>query len=240
MRIIPVIDLKGGLVVRGVGGRREEYRPVVSRLTDSAEPLAVGRALLETFRPRELYLADLDALAGAEPARDAYAALRSLGVALWVDAGLRDAADAEALAAAGIEGVVVGLETIQGPEALRRVVRAVGSERVVFSLDMKAGLLLGDFTVWGVSGPADAMGIAKQVAELGVSRLIVLDLARVGGGEGTGTEELCRHLAATHPGVELIAGGGVAGGEDLRRLEACGVAGALVASALHDGRIRPG
>src|SRR5438270_567379 len=44
MRVIPVLDLKGGQVVRGIGGRRAEYRPIISVLTDSAKPLDVARA----------------------------------------------------------------------------------------------------------------------------------------------------------------------------------------------------
>ena len=67
--------------------------------------------------------------------------------------------------------------------------------------------------------------------------MIVLDLARVGVGSGTGTEELCRQLAATYRDVEVIAGGGVRDAADLRRLKEWGVRAALVASALHDGRL---
>ena len=42
MQIIPVLDLLGGQVVRGVGGRREAYRPVRSVLTTSSEPRQVA------------------------------------------------------------------------------------------------------------------------------------------------------------------------------------------------------
>ncbi|HKB34931.1 MAG TPA: HisA/HisF-related TIM barrel protein, partial [Gemmataceae bacterium] len=59
----------------------------------------------------------------------------------------------------------------------------------------------------------------------------------VGAGSGTGTEELCRWLAEAYPGVEVAAGGGVHGPDDLRRLRTCGVRAVLVASALHDGRL---
>src|SRR3954451_24567824 len=45
MQIIPVLDIQGGIVVRAIGGRRSEYRPLVSRLTDSTEPLAVAHAM---------------------------------------------------------------------------------------------------------------------------------------------------------------------------------------------------
>ena len=68
MRILPVIDLKGGLVVRGVAGRRQEYRPVVSRLTPSSRPIDVAGAFRDHLGLDHLYLADLDAIAGAAPA----------------------------------------------------------------------------------------------------------------------------------------------------------------------------
>ncbi|HEV7223801.1 MAG TPA: hypothetical protein VGN42_13930, partial [Pirellulales bacterium] len=60
MQMIPVIDLMGGLVVRGVGGRRHEYRPIESRLCAGANPAAIARALREQFAIDEIYLAELD------------------------------------------------------------------------------------------------------------------------------------------------------------------------------------
>src|SRR5438128_4087097 len=101
MRVIPVLDLLGGQVVRGVAGRRHEYRPVVSRLTPSAQPLDVARAFRAAFGLTELYLADLDAIAGAAPALPTYVTLQSAGFRLLVDAGVRAAADAGPLAEAG-------------------------------------------------------------------------------------------------------------------------------------------
>jgi phosphoribosylformimino-5-aminoimidazole carboxamide ribotide isomerase len=46
-------------------------------------------------------------------------------------------------------------------------------------------------------------------------------------------------LKQTYPNLQLTAGGGVRGMEDVRRLHALGVDRVLVASALHDGRITP-
>src|SRR5258708_2730767 len=135
MRLIPVLDLKNEQVVRGVGGRRDEYRPIVSCLTPSSRPIDVARALVENFRPNELYVADLDAIAGAAPDWDSLAELRGLGVDLWVDAGIRDPLAALQLAKAGIAGVVLGLESINGPEVLAETLRRLGPERTIFSLD---------------------------------------------------------------------------------------------------------
>jgi phosphoribosylformimino-5-aminoimidazole carboxamide ribotide isomerase len=235
MRILPVLDVLGGRVVRGVGGRRHEYRPVVSRLTASCEPVDVAEAFRSHFALTELYLADLDAIGGAPPALPLYATLRSRGFRLWVDAGLSTARAAEPLAALGVEGIVAGLETVAGPSVLVELGQDL-AERVVFSLDLKGGMPLGDVSGWGTR---DAVAIAARAVAAGVRRVIVLDLARVGEGAGTGTEELCRGLAESHPEVEVFAGGGVRDLADLRRLRRCGVAGVLVASALHDGRLGP-
>jgi phosphoribosylformimino-5-aminoimidazole carboxamide ribotide isomerase len=180
-----------------------------------------------------LYLADLDAIEGGEPCLGTYAALRDEGFRLWVDAGVRTEERAGLLAGAGVTGIVAGLETVAGPAALAEVVAEFG-ERVIFSLDLRGGVALGDRSAW--KNP-DAWLIAGQAVDLGVRRLLVLDLARVGEATGTGTEELCARLAAAYPDVEVSAGGGVRGVEDLRRLKGCGVRAALVASALHDGRL---
>jgi phosphoribosylformimino-5-aminoimidazole carboxamide ribotide isomerase len=132
-----------------------------------------------------------------------------------------------------VAGIVVGLETVASPEELEHICSELG-ERIIFSLDMKANVPLGDSSRWG----GDSLHCAERAVAAGVRRMIVLDLARVGEGGGPGTEELCRAISANHPTVELIAGGGVRGIDDLRRLKACGVRAALVASALHDGRLR--
>ena len=65
------------------------------------------------------------------------------------------------------------------------------------------------------------------------------DVARLSSKDrgGVGTLALCRHLRAAHPGCELIAGGGVRGPADLELMAGAGCDAALVASALHDGRL---
>jgi phosphoribosylformimino-5-aminoimidazole carboxamide ribotide isomerase len=237
LRLIPVIDLKDGVAVHGIGGRRSLYQPAVSRLTSSSRPNDVARALVQCYRPRELYLADLDAIAGIVPAWSVYAELLGIGVELWVDAGVHDMERVRELARAGIAGIVFGLESIPGPALLHDAIAAFGPEQVIFSLDLKNGRPLGNTCAW--SAPDDEMGIALQAIEQGIRRIVVLDLARVGEGKGPGTLELCRQIAERRPQVEIIAGGGVRGPDDLLEMEAAGVAGALVASALHDGRIPP-
>ena len=235
MQILPVLDIQQGTVVRGIGGRRHEYRPIVSKWTPSSEPVAIAEALREAFGFRSFYLADLDAIGGKSPNWDLFAQLQERGFLLSVDSGVRGETDGLRLLEAGVD-CVAGLETIEGPTALRALLVLSGRSRLIFSLDLKDGQPLGTLAGWRA---ADAWSIAEEAIEAGVRRLIVLDLARVGGGGGVGTEDLCREIKHVHPEIELIAGGGIRGVEDLRRLEPCGVDRALVASALHDGRLEP-
>ncbi len=239
MRIIPVIDLKAGKVVRGVGGRRDEYQPILSRLTNSHEPLAVARTFVERFAPQELYIADLDAIERATPALEAISRIQALGAPLWVDGGVRGAADAQRLVGSGVDRVVCGLETLTGPDDLDEIVAAIGRDRVIFSLDLRAGLLLGNVDRWQAADAADVQSVIELVVRTGIKRVIVLDLARVGMNDGAGTEEICRTMLARHAGVEFFIGGGVRDVRDLMGFETLGIKGALVASALHDGTISP-
>src|SRR5262245_14452952 len=232
MRIIPVIDVMSGITVRAVAGRRAEYRPLVSRLTPSNNPRDVAVAFRRHFRLTGLYLADLDAIAGAEPAWALFADQRDRGFRLWVDAGVRTAAEAVRFATAGIEVVVVGLETLFGPDELRGAFAALGPERIAFSLDMMGGRVLGNTALGDTPETVADMAIA-----CGVRRMILLDLARVGVAGGTETEVLLARLAGQYPHVEFVAGGGIRGHEDLKALEAAGAAALLVASALHDGHL---
>ena len=62
MKIVPVLDLKGGIVVHARGGQRAKYAPLRSPLVEGCEPVPVARALCGVCRTSDLYVADLDAL----------------------------------------------------------------------------------------------------------------------------------------------------------------------------------
>lgn len=237
MKIIPVIDLKDGEVVRGIGGRRAEYRRVQSILTSEATPGGIARAFAERLGAQEVYVADLDAIAGGEPDWRAYEAIGRCGMRLWVDAGIGDERRAAQLAGfrqAELKVIVVGLETITNASELPAMLNTLGKDRAAFSLDLKHGRPLTLIDAWRGLAPE---AITQHVLGLGFSRLIVLDLAHVGEQQGVGGVELCQRLHQQFPQVELISGGGVRSLTDLQALASAGCRKALVASALHDGRI---
>ena len=234
VRIVAVMDLEGGRVVHAVRGERERYRPLRSRLVAGAEPVAVASAFRERLGLDELYVADLDAIAGRPAHRDAVAALAA-GSRVLLDAGASDPAAVRDLVALGVDRVVVGSETLPGPAALKRLRAALPDAPLVVSLDLRAGRVLSPDPVLAGLGAAEALA---RLADAAPTEAIVLDLARVGSGEGPDVA-LIAALHERFDDLPLIAGGGVRHAGDLRALAAAGAAGALVATALHDGAIGP-
>jgi phosphoribosylformimino-5-aminoimidazole carboxamide ribotide isomerase len=237
MKVIPVIDLLGGQVVRGVGGRREEYRPIVSRIAADAHPATVARALVEQFGFDTVYVADLDAIMHQRPDPAAWREIANHGLRLWLDAGIGDRTFArrviESLRSVVADFVlIVGLESLLSLEELLAITKQW--DFPVMSLDLRAGAPLTRISNWKDATP---LGIAGELETYGVRELIVLDLADVGQNSGTSTLELCRQLRQRSGRQRLIAGGGVRGLDDLAALADAGCDAALVASALHDGRL---
>lgn len=226
-----MIDLQGGVVVRGVGGLRHQYRPIESRLCDGAEPGEIAAALKAEFGFDDIYVADLDAIQRRPPQYDAWRQIAAAGLRLHLDAGLATLHDcrqaAERLGRPHVASLVVGLETLQSWEELREVAVEFG-EAVTFSLDLRHGRPLK--IVGGTLHPAE---IAEKALDCGVGRIVLLDLAQVGQGRGTGTEGLCRDLSAQFPATEWITGGGIGTLEEIAGQLAIGARRILVCSALH-------
>jgi phosphoribosylformimino-5-aminoimidazole carboxamide ribotide isomerase len=230
MDVIPVLDLKGGLVVQGVGGARERYRAVRSGLVDGAQPLAVAEALLSLTGSPALYIADLDAILGTGGHDAVVGAMHAtLGAGLWVDAGVSDAVGARRLAAAGADRVIVGTETLADLDALRGVREALAPARPLVSIDVGPEGVLSRCSDLAGLAAGDALDL---LAGEGTLDVILLPLTRVGTGAGPDVETL-RAARAAHPGTYLVAGGGVRDRADLEALAAAGADAVLVATALH-------
>jgi phosphoribosylformimino-5-aminoimidazole carboxamide ribotide isomerase len=235
LRVIPVLDLRAGRAVLARGGQRDTYAPVRSRLVAGGaegDPLVLARAYRDILDCDEWYVADLDALAGGPVQWALLGALAGLHGRLLVDAAVATPERARDLVAGGAGRVVVGLETLPSLEVLAAVARAISPERVAFSLDLRDGAPLAEAPLSGT--PLELAGAAVAA---GAGAIIVLDLARVGSGVGVDST-LMEELRRAHPHVELLAGGGIATARELERLADAGLDGALVATALHDGRIR--
>jgi phosphoribosylformimino-5-aminoimidazole carboxamide ribotide isomerase len=242
--MIPVLDVMGGQVVRAIGGRRSEYRPIQSRLTQSTHPADIAEAMLRAAQATEMYIADLDAITGRGAiSKPVVELIHTLTCRVWVDVGIGEGADGSDLPTLPRICPVVGFETARTWEVLLETRQRKGLGPVALSIDMRAGELIGNWRGWDLSGPRDVAGLARCATRQGVGTLIVLDLTRVGTGDGCGTEPLLQSLRDEFPDVELIAGGGVRTWDHVDRLADAGADAVLIASALHDRTVmvpRPG
>ena len=242
MDIVPVLDLSRGLAVWAQGGDRARYEPVASALVP--EEVGDAVALMQAFRRRlgatSSYVADLDAIQGGAVQRTLIRELAQLETgfagAIMVDAGAHTPESTFEVLSCGASQVVVGLETLRGFSDLARIVRVVGADRVVFSVDLRAGSPILHSGMDDAAGQPDAVSLTAQAVEVGVSTLLLLDLARVGTGCGADLG-LLEELRLRFPGIRLLAGGGVLARRDLERMRDAGCDGALVASAIHAGTI---
>ncbi len=235
MFLIPVLDLRAGSAVRAVGGRRKYYRPLEPR----SKPCALAQWYRDYWGLRHLYVADLDAIEEGKRHWSLYGRLHRCMPRLWLDLGLRNAEELNQAAGrfAAFDPpprLLLALETFNSPEELRNVGHCWPRQHLVFSLELRAGRPLG-----GSAWPSEPAAIVAQVRQAGIDRLILLDLADVGRGEGVSTLPLFHRLRRRWPELRAVLGGGVASAGELHRLEQAGASAALVASILHQKVITP-
>lgn len=221
MILLPVLDLLNGKVVHARGGRRNDYLP----LAVDSSPLSVLARLLQLYRFQHLYIADLDAIMehGNNSSIIATIAQRYPALQLWVDGGIADSKAVERLLEIGARRPVIGTETLPDLKSWRALQNSPWADRLVLSLDYREGKFLGP------------LGLEQQL-ELWPTTLIVMSLDHIGGKGGPDWTLLARlRQKCLQKGEELLAAGGIRNLEDLNRLAAEGINGALLATALYDG-----
>jgi phosphoribosylformimino-5-aminoimidazole carboxamide ribotide isomerase len=225
MHLVPVIDLKGGVAVHARGGRRESYAPVRSALCASADPVDVLAAYGGLHGFSDVYIADLDAIGGAPPDDTTLARIKRAhpGVSLWVDNGRAEAGPCRDWLRRGLGALVLGSESQAGAGTLEGLLQTGFGDDMVLSLDFRGDDFLGPKAL-------------LDRTDLWPRRVIVMTLHKVGSGAGPALDRLTE-VRRRAPEARVYAAGGVRGVDDLLELHRHGVSGALIATALHDGRL---
>jgi phosphoribosylformimino-5-aminoimidazole carboxamide ribotide isomerase len=229
MEVIPAIDLKSGHCVRLYQG---DYQ---KETVYSDDPLSVALAWQEQGAPR-LHLVDLDGAALGRPTNlEAITAIiKRLDIPVQVGGGIRDMETAEILLLAGVGRVVIGTAAIEEPSLVEGFCRKHGSERVVVAVDARNGQVA--IKGWREDTQVSALELARQMAGLGVCRLLYTDISR--DGTLTGPNLDANALLVQKTGLAVLASGGIASLEHIRRLAATGVEGAIIGRALYTGDIK--
>ena len=222
MEVIPVIDLKDGAVVHARMGIRSAYTPIETSLSPTSRPTDVARGLLSIFPFKKFYVADLNAI---ENKGNNHEALQRLSLefpelVFWVDAGISNVHHAERWLEAVLGHLVLGSETQRDSELIRYLCR---NNRTILSLDFRGDEFL---------GPPSLL----NEADIWPTNVIVMTLARVGSASGPDMNWLTTIKSRTGK-RQVYAAGGVRDANDLASLAAAGIAGALVATSLHNGKL---
>lgn len=227
MELIPAIDLKDGRCVRLFQG------DFAQSTVYSDDPVATARRWIDQGATR-LHVVDLDGARNGRPTNtDAVLAIvQAAGVPVQLGGGLRREEDVSAALALGVERVILGTAAVEQADLVARLLARFG-DRLIVGVDARDGKVA--TAGWTETADLLAVDLVRHMADLGVRRVIYTDISR----DGTLTEPNFEALAELiwPDGPAVVASGGIATIEHLRRLAATGAESAIVGKALYDGKI---
>lgn len=217
MQIIPVIDLKDGLVVHAIRGDRANYQPIhhVSQLTASSDLEEVINGFLQLHPFKVFYIADLNAILNCGNHKSLIHQLAESRPDLhfWMDNGSQ-------LSEPGNEPI--NIKTVIGTESQHLPPQQINQD-FILSLDYQDQQTSG-LKAW------------FEDSQYWPNTVIAMTLNKVGSNSGPDWETL-NHLRNTHPDKQIVAAGGVRNSQDLIKLRSLGIHAVLLATALHNGAI---
>ncbi len=227
-RIVFVLDIYNRTVVHAQGGNRQNYQPIhkSSVLCNTSKPIEV----IDAINPKEVYIADLNILQGIGEHDTNFNDIRAVlqKVKTMLDPGissLSDIGDTLSLASS----VILGTETASLDTISRAASEFPG--RVNVSIDIKNGRIL----TRDPNMPNDPIEVIGMLNNMDIRDIIILDMDRVGTSSGVDAQFLSTIAASSNH--DVLLGGGVKDMSDIESLKDIGLKGALVATALHNGKI---
>ena len=230
MIIYPAIDIRGGRCVRLTEGRFDAETVFAD---DPAEMALKWAGLGAEF----LHLVDLDgALAGeGKNVPVIERILQSVSIPVQLGGGIRNLATIEKLLSLGVTRLILGSAAVKNPALVEEACNKYPGH-IAVGIDAKNGEVA--IEGWGKGSGVAATELAKKMAAYGVETIIYTDISRDGMLSGVNVEATAALARAC--GVPIIASGGVASIEDIRRVkavEADGVQGCIIGKAIYTGAV---
>ena len=232
MIIFPAIDLKDGQCVRLRQG-------IMSEATVFGNaPSAQARAF-EQLGFEYLHVVDLNGAFQGKPVNveAVRSILQILSIPVQLGGGIRSLAQIENWLNEGVARVILGTVAVRDPQLVRESAAAFPG-RVAVGIDARDGRVA--IEGWAESSELSATELARRFEDAGVAAIIYTDIARDGLLTGLNLEATA--ALAQEVSIPVIASGGLAGIEDIKRLaqpEFSMLAGTIAGRALYDGRLDP-
>jgi phosphoribosylformimino-5-aminoimidazole carboxamide ribotide isomerase len=227
--VYPAIDMRQGRVVRLMQGdpdRETQY---------ADDPLHVAHRWGEAGATW-LHIVNLDGAFGERSQENQAALERILTIGLQVQfgGGMRDLEGIHWALDLGVSRAVVGTAAVENPALVEAALEAFGPERVAVGIDARQGKVRTHG--WKETSSVAGVELAQQWADKGVRWVIFTDVARDGMGTGLNLDATVNLAQKT--GLNVIAAGGIASLEDVRRTYEAGLSGVIIGRALYEGQVK--
>jgi phosphoribosylformimino-5-aminoimidazole carboxamide ribotide isomerase len=230
MLVIPAIDLRGGLCVRLMQGRKSDATVY------SQDPVAVAKEFASAGA-QMIHVVDLDG-AFSEAGSPNRAVVRKIvdavDMPIEFGGGVRSVDDVQQLCDVGVARIVLGTVAVESPDCLRGFVERFAA-KICVGIDARDGRVMS--RGWETSTSTTAIDLARSAAGAGISRIIYTDICRDGTLGGPNIQQTMAVAGAAK--INVTASGGVSSLDDIKRLRDAGEAlidSVIVGKALYEGR----
>ncbi|MGE5416178.1 MAG: 1-(5-phosphoribosyl)-5-[(5-phosphoribosylamino)methylideneamino]imidazole-4-carboxamide isomerase [Acidobacteriota bacterium] len=229
MIIFPAVDIKDGLCVRLVQGRKED------QTVYSKDPAQMARQW-QSQGAEWIHVVDLDGAFSGVPKNTEIIKniAATLTIPFQLGGGIRDIETARSYLELGVSRIIVGTRAQEDHSFVENLISEFGPEKIIVGIDAKNGFVA--VKGWEDTTETRAIDLAQDMMKIGVLRTIYTDVSRDGLLQGPNHQAIGE--MAKQSGLAVIASGGVSTVEDIVRLRAiAGVEGAIMGKALYDGKI---
>ena len=229
MEVIPAIDIRAGRCVRLIQGDYSKE----TIFADNPMEMAIK---WESEGAEYLHIIDLDgAKEGSAVNMDVISKICADSAArIQVGGGIRDYETAARYMDVGVSRVIMGTSEVDRTDELERILKSIGAESLVVSVDAREGIVALDG--WTRESRMTVETVVKNIEALGVKRCMYTDILK----DGTLSEPNYAGVenVVSSTNMKIMAAGGIAALSQLKRMSIVGVEATIVGRALYTGDIR--
>lgn len=229
MKIIPAIDIINGKAVRLTKGDYNQKTEYADNPVEVAE-------LFESAGITNLHLVDLDGAKAQKPQNLAVleGVTASTGLSVDFGGGVKSNESLEAVLKAGAKQVTAGSIAVKNKTLVYEWIEEFGAEKIILGADVINEKIT--ISGWQENSGIDLMGFLEEYLNKGIRYCICTDVSKDGMLQGP-SFALYQKIMKEFPELRLIASGGVAQLDDLKKLNEMGCYGAIVGKAYYEGNI---
>jgi phosphoribosylformimino-5-aminoimidazole carboxamide ribotide isomerase len=228
--VIPAVDLKGGKCVQLVQGVREH------ELISLDDPLEVAARWISEGA-KTLHIIDLDGAFGDRGNQTLIYEILKLAkrkdVKTQVGGGIRTIEYAAELLEAGADRIILGTAALSNPVLVEMLIYKYAPERVMVALDARSGEV--QIEGWQKGAGESPTELGQFFEAVGAGWILFTNIDVEGLMQGIVLDPIADLISSVN--LPVVVAGGVTSFEDIKLIRKVGAAGAILGSALYQGKI---